>query len=204
LRSIILTAAVLALTGCATIFTGSSQKITIDTAPQRSVVVVVGSPAAPVLLSLKRSSDISQKVVSILSPFISERAGERLRGLALEELVTRMAAWARLGIVPDYLEGAALPAAVQGRLLSVLGIEHVAVSPTTVKLKKGRKYAVLAWQEGHQARLVGIGMKFNFVTLVNVFNLFLGVPIDMLTGAWYNLGPKQLQLVLPVRTAAVL
>jgi hypothetical protein len=39
------------------------------------------------------------------------------------------------------------------------------------------------------------------VTLLNVFNAFLGVPIDALTGAWFNLSPGTVRMTLPPRAA---
>jgi hypothetical protein len=90
---------------------------------------------------------------------------------------------------------------VKKRLAGALGLEGLGPSPLDTKLKKGRKYAVIAWQEGFSARTAGIDMKFNWVVLVNVFNAFLGVPVDILTGAWFNLSPSRLQLRLTPRGA---
>ena len=46
-------------------------------------------------------------------------------------------------------------------------------------------------------KAVAVDMKFNWVVLVNVLNAFLGVPIDILTGAWFNLSPGRIDLRLP-------
>jgi len=190
--------------GCASIFTGSKQRITIETDPPGALIVVVGTPAAPILLALDKGDRVAQKIVGLLSPVLSEGARQRLAGLALPELIAKVGAWARLDQVPPELVGEAttrIPGEIRGALLDVLGIKEVGVSPMKVKLRKGRDYAVIAYHEGYGGRIAGIHPKFNWVTLLNVFNAFLGVPIDALTGAWFNLSPGTVRLTLPPRAA---
>jgi hypothetical protein len=202
--ALLLLAPMLLASGCASLFSGRSQRITVETNPPGALVVVLDSPAAPILLTARRSSDLARRAVGLLAPFLSDEERARLSALELDELVTRLVGWARLDMIPPELAGADLsrvPPALKGRLLSFLGVAHAGPSPAVVKLKKGRQYAVLAWQPGHGARMAAVEMKFNFVTLLNVFNAFLGVPIDMLTGAWFNLKPSRLELTLPLRGA---
>ena len=190
--------------GCATIFTGTSQRITVTTHPPASFVVVVGTPMASVILAAKESSAVTRKVLELAGPALPEAARARLLRLDVDELITKLVLWARLDRLPPELAGHVdrVPPFVRDRLLGMIGVEAFGTSPLTVKLKKGRKYAVLSWREGHAARTAGIDMKFNWVVMVNVLNAFLGVPIDIVTGAWFNLSPSRLELVLPPRPAS--
>ena len=53
-------------------------------------------------------------------------------------------------------------------------------------------YAVVVARGDQVPKVVGIKSSFDFLVLLNVFNLFLGVPIDILTGAWMDLGPEKI------------
>jgi hypothetical protein len=62
------------------------------------------------------------------------------------------------------------------------------------------RVASTPWSPGRKATaavIESIDGKLNWVILVNVLNAFLGVPIDMLTGAWMNLTPERMELTLP-------
>ena len=185
--------------GCATIFTGTSQTIHVATEPAGSYVVVVGTPMAPVILAARNSTATTRKVISLLGPIIPEGARAKLQLLDVDELITKLVVWAKLDKIPPELVGHAehVPAYVRNQLLDLIGVKAFGLSPISPKLKKGQEYAVLTWREGHKARTAAVDMKFNWVVVVNVFNLFLGVPIDILTGAWFNLTPSKIELTLP-------
>lgn len=185
--------------GCATIFTGTSQSIQVTTQPVGSYVVVVGTPMAPVILTARSSAETTRKLLSLLGPVIPEGARAKLALLDIDELVTKLVVWVKLDKIPPELVGHAeqVPPYVRDKLLDVIGVKAFGLSPVTVRLKKGQEYAVLSWREGHKARTAAIDMKFNWVVVVNVLNLFLGVPVDILTGAWFNLTPTRIDLTLP-------
>jgi hypothetical protein len=183
--------------GCATVFTGTSQKITVETNPPGATVIVIGSPMASVLLAGGKSTEVTRRVLGVLGPMVSDATRRRLEILDFDELVTRLVLWSRDRVPPEVEGGAAmLPPEVKTRLLGVLGVKGVGDAPYSLKLKKGRKYAVIAFQDGYQARTAGIQMKFNWVFVLNVFNAFLLSPVDIVTGAWFKLSPGTLRLEL--------
>lgn len=187
----------LALSGCATIFTGTSQKVTVETNPPGATVIVVGTPMASVLLAGSKSTEVTRTLLAIVGPLVGDETRRRLEVLDFDVLLTRLALWSRDRVPPELGATAqVLPPEIKRRLVEVIGIQDIGPSPLAVKLRKGRKYAVIAWQEGYVVRTAGIDMEFNWVVLVNVFNAFLGVPIDIITGAWFNLSPSRLQLEL--------
>jgi hypothetical protein len=193
----LLVALALVSSGCATVFTGTSQRITVETDPPGATVIVIGTPMASVLLAGGRSTQFTRPLLSILGPMVSDATRQKLELLDFDELVTRLVLWSRDRIPPEVEAGAAvLPPEIKSRILGYLGVKGVGPSPLVVKLKKGRKYAVIAFQEGYQARTAGIQMKFNWVFVLNIFNAFILSPVDIVTGAWFKLSPGTLHLEL--------
>src|SRR5438046_2580602 len=74
--------------------------------PAISTVIVIGEPAAPLLMFASKSSAIAQKILGLLSPFLSPAARTELAALTVDELVTRVVLWLRLNQVPPELVAA--------------------------------------------------------------------------------------------------
>jgi hypothetical protein len=187
------------LSGCASIFTGTTQNVTVDTGQPGQMVVVLGDPSATALLELKDNEDMAKGIVDLIAPLLPPDRRAALDKLSVEELITRMVVWVKLDQVPPELAGsgmAALPDAIKEQLSDLLGIEAVGPSPLTATLDKGDEYAVIAWQKGYQAGVGKIDTTFNYVTLVDILTAGLGVIVDAWTGAWFDLTPDHVQVTL--------
>ncbi len=185
--------------GCASLFTGTSQKVVIETEPEGATTIVIGSSLGSLLVAASKASTIAQKIFDILDPVLSPETRELLRKIDINELIAFLVMKAKLDhIPPEAVETAKevvtvlekLPINIVEKVMDMLGVQDFGVAPLKVELKKGKAVAVIAWAKGHKARVEVIDLRFNFVVLLNIFNLFLGVPIDIITGAWFNLEDK--------------
>lgn len=185
--------------GCATIFSGSKEEIRIDSNPSGATVIVLGGAMA----SLIKYGVKSRELVRIFAGSLSEADRNFLETHDVESLLT----WIVLDVrgraashesssakVAEVL--AKLPKSLKEAVLEKFGLKEFATAPVNTELSRGTGYAVIGWQPGSKIRLEVIESKFNWVTLWNVLNLGLGVPIDMYTGAWMKLTPTELKLNL--------
>ena len=185
-------------TGCASIFSGSSAKIRIESDPSPADVVVIGGGAASMILKAQKIAGLADSIIAKLSPHMPENSMKELRKQSLEDLVgivaLSMASPFSLGFLSEDTRKALanLPKPVKDAVLDLIGIEETGQTPMSVTLKKGAGYAVVVARGNQVPKVVGIKTSFDFLVLLNVFNLFLGVPIDILTGAWMDLGPEKI------------
>ena len=193
----VLAAAAASQVGCATIFSGSSSKIRIESDPKGADVVVIGGGAASMILKAQKLAGLADSIIAKLSPHVPENSVKELRKHSFEDIVgivaLSMASPFSLGFLSEDTRKAlaALPKPVKSAILDLIGIEETGKTPMTVTLDKGAAYAVVVARGNQAPKVVGLKNSFDFLVLLNVFNLLLGVPIDVLTGAWMDLGPEK-------------
>ena len=200
MKKLALVAAVLSVavsqTGCATIFSGTSTRVKIDCDHPKASVVVIGGGAASMILKAQKIAGLADRIIDKLSPHVPQDSMDELRKHSLEEMVGIIALSLTSPMSMMFLSEktrdaiAKIPKPVRDAVLSMIGIEAVGRTPMTVTLKKQGSYAIVVAPEGKAPRIVGTKASFDFLVLLNVFNLFLGVPVDILTGAWFDLGPE--------------
>ncbi|MEW6435392.1 MAG: hypothetical protein AB1730_28180 [Myxococcota bacterium] len=195
--------------GCAAIFTGTRQEISVISTPPGSTVVVLGGTAANVALRARQVSDLREPALALLGPALPEEARAVVQAWSIDELVTKLVLLTRLSELPPELVASAgeflrlVPRPIVERLSEMLGIEGAGVTPTQYELKKGRAYALVTWQKGYGAKLLKVDTTFNWVVLLNIFNgIIPGLLVDGLTGAWLNLTPKEVVYTLEPLPAA--
>ncbi|MBI2932803.1 MAG: hypothetical protein HYY16_14240 [Planctomycetes bacterium] len=183
--------------GCATILSGTSDKVQIDCEPVGSTCVVIGEGGIGGLLVTATQANVGlRKILEMVAPHMSPEARETLKKVDFNDLVASLVMWARLDQAPpDFVAGfgtliKSLPKALVEDILDALGLKEFGISPFTVKLKKGKMWGVLCFKEGYKARIDLVGLRFNAVTLLNALNLFLGCFVDLATGAMFNLEEK--------------
>ncbi len=198
----LLAAAVLAIAfaqvGCATIFTGTSDKVEIDCEPAGATCVVIGDGGIGGLLVTATQANVGlRKILEMVEPHVSPEARETMKKVDFNDLVASLVQWGKLDqIPPDLVAGFGaiiqkLPKSLVNDILDALGIKEFGVSPfTTGKLKKGKSWGVLCFKDGYKARIELIGLRFNAVTILNIFNLFIGCFVDLATVAMFNLEEK--------------
>lgn len=207
-RLVLLGLAVTLHVGCASVFTGTRQNISVVSTPPGATVVVLGGTPANLALRAKKVDELREFALNLLGPFLPPEVREAAQHMSIDELVTKLVLLTRLSDVPPELISAsgsflsAIPGPVIDKLADFLGIEGAGVSPTAWELKKGKPYAIVTWQKGYGAKLLKVDTTFNWVTLVNVLNAFLGVIVDGLTGAWFNLTPSEVTYTLEPLPAA--
>ncbi len=194
---------VLMQVGCAAIFTGTKQEISITSAPPGATVVVVGGTPAALALKAKKVSDFKDKIVNMLGGALPPDAKALLLTLSIEELITQLVLWTKASDLPPEMVGKAgrafdgVPSIIRDKVTDYLGLEGLGTTPSKQTLGKGHNYAVVAWAKGYRARLIEVDTKFNWVVLLNIFNGILpGLIVDGLTGAWLNLTPDEVALDL--------
>lgn len=195
--------------GCASIFTGTRQTIPIVSTPPGATVVVLGGTPANLALRAKQVSDLREPALALLGPVLPEEARAAVQAWSIDELVTKLVLLTRLSELPPDLLAAAgeflklVPGPIVDKLSDLLGIEGAGVTPTEYELKKGKPYALVTWEKGYGAKLLRVDTRFNWVTLLNVFNgIIPGLIIDAITGAWFNLTPDEVVYTLEPLPAA--
>lgn len=192
-----------AASGCASILTGIRQDVLVDAQPPGATVVVVGGLPASVALTSEEVFGLKDTLVTLLGSNLPPPTRARLLALTPDALVTVLVTSLQLGqrlpadkaqAFGDTIE--LIPGPVRDRLSDYLGLETMGAAPRTVTLGKGRPWALVAFKEGHGARLLTIKTKFNWVTLLNILTLGLGAIVDVLTGAWRNLAVEELHFSL--------
>jgi hypothetical protein len=200
---LVVAAAAASQVGCATIFSGTSAKIRIESDPKGADVVVIGGGAASMILKAQKIAGLADSIIAKLSPHVPEGSVKELRKHSFEDIVGIVALSMTSPFSLSFLSEdtrkalANLPKPVKSAILDLIGIEDTGKTPMTVTLDKGAAYAVVVSNGGQVPKVVGIKNSFDFLVLLNVFNLLLGVPIDVLTGAWMDLGPEKVFVRLP-------
>ena len=189
-------------TGCATIFSGTKQKVRIETAPPQAHVVVLGGAVGTLLASTPDTRKVTRKIIALFGSRLTAEQRQALELLDLRDLVAALAVWTKDQVMtglPPAAEAAirALPPKLVSKALAAAGVDASGQSPIVTKLRRDSRYAVLSWQAGHRPKLTVIDSNFNWVVLWNVLNAGLGVIVDVGTGAWRKLSPSELQIELP-------
>jgi len=184
-------------TGCATIFSGTSSKVRIESDPSGAGVVVVGGGVASMILKAKQIAGLADSIIKKLSPHVPKDSIDELKKYSLEDMVGIIALSMTSPFTMTFLSEktrqalAKIPKPVVDAILGMIGIEDTGKTPMSVTLKKGAAYAVVVAPEGKVPKIVGLSSSFDFLVLLNVLNLFIGVPIDIITGAWFDVGPEK-------------
>ncbi|HKS16731.1 MAG TPA: hypothetical protein VJU16_05425 [Planctomycetota bacterium] len=187
-------------TGCATIFSGTSTKVRIESDPPGANVVVIGGGAASMILKAQETAGLADRILSKLGPHVPKDSMDELRKHSLEDMVGIIAlsltSPMSMGFLSEKTRTAIenLPRPIREAVLDMIGIEETGKTPMSVTLKKGGAYAVVVAPEGKAPKIVGLKTSFDFLVLLNVLNLFIGVPIDILTGAYLDVGPEKVHV----------
>jgi hypothetical protein len=189
--------------GCATIFTGTGTSVKFHSAPDGANVAVVGGALGDALLEGKKYSEHVQLAVKFLRTVAPETWGPGLDMLAVlhvEEFLTLVLPMVRVNEMPEllrHLPPFVFPPKTDFALLQILGVEAYGTAPLRARIGKGKQYAVLFWKKGRKARVVAMDKSFNPMFLLNILNAFLLCPVDIVTGAWYSIGPSEIEADLP-------
>jgi len=188
--------------GCATILTGSKTWVSFESDEPGASVVVVRGPAAEVAAQARDIGLIHDQVMKVVGPFVPAKVKPVLDRATPDELLTQLVLWTKLGeMPPEWVSTAGetlekLPEPVADQLTDLIGVEALATTPARLELSKGQERAIIAWRKGRRAKLLAIDTRFNWVTLLDVFTLGIGLVVDIVTGAWFDLEPKELHFVL--------
>ncbi|MBZ0236497.1 MAG: hypothetical protein K8M05_29490 [Deltaproteobacteria bacterium] len=199
---------VLAIPGCATIFSGSSQKVTVTATPSDSTIIVLGGATGAAVAKIGKVADLQQRVLGLLHGELSAEDRELIAAVGIERFITGLIVEVKTGQTPaGTTEELArlyerIPRPIKDRLVSTIGLEAFGVGRVDVELDRGEIYAVIGWRAGADIEIKSIDGSFNWTTLWNVLNFGLGVPVDLYTGAWLKLAPPRLELRLEPISAA--
>jgi hypothetical protein len=200
---------ILGVSGCATIFSGSSQKVSIRVTPEDSTIIVLGGATGAALAKIGKVAYIQRRILELLSPAVSAEDREFIAAVGIERFLTTLILEMKTGRVPtDTTQQLAelyarIPRPVKEKIIGTIGLEAFGVGKLDVVLDRGEIYAVIGWRTGSDLKIRSIDGSFNWATLWNILNLGLGVPIDLYTGAWLKLAPAKLELTLtPIPQAA--
>jgi len=197
MKNLIIFLSILTLSGCATMFSGSSQEIQIDSNEKDTKIIVLGGVIGSVVAKANDQSDAIEQIVEWTTPYIGEEEGKILANLRLEELITALVLKLKLNRTPSGKLGevadilSSLPPAVTDEVFSYLGLEVYDDAPLNKELKRGRIYAVIGWTDAKGTEVESIDTTFNWATLWNILNFGIGIPIDIWTGAWLKLTPNK-------------
>lgn len=199
----VILAAAAGQTGCATIFSGTSKKVRIESDPPGAGVVVIGGGTASMILKAQKIANLADKIIAELGPHVPKDSVAELKKYSLEDMVGIIALSMTSPFSMSFLSEntrtalAKIPKPIKDVILDMIGIEETGKTPMSVTLKKGGAYAVVVAPEGKVPKVVGLKTSFDFLVLLNVLNLFLGVPVDILAGAWFDLGPDRVFVRFP-------
>jgi hypothetical protein len=188
--------------GCATMLSGSSEKVSIQATPPEATLMVLGGPAGSLLVKSKKYGALTRKVLDLAATPLGQEDQQIIDKIGIEYFLTSLIVEYKLGLVPaDTSEALAkfykgVPAPFKKKLLEKINIEGFGPGPLAPVLKRGRVYAVVGYQPGMLIQIEAIETKFNWVTLLNIFTLGLGVPVDVYTGAWLKLDPNKLNIAV--------
>jgi hypothetical protein len=192
-----LLAAAGAQTGCAMIFSGTSADVRIDSDPSGANVVVLGGSAGSIVLKATKVAALADTLLAQLKGHVGDESMGELRKHSLEEIVGIIAVSLTSPMSLTFLSEKTrqdlmkIPKPIRDIVYKMLGVEAVGKTPLSLDLKKSGGYAIIVAPEGKAPKVVGLETSINWTTLLNVLNAFLGVPIDLLTGAIWNLEPER-------------
>lgn len=193
---------VLGLSGCATIFSGSSQKVSIRATPDDSTIIVLGGPTGAALAKVGKVAYVQRRILELLSPALTADDREFIAAVGIERFLTNLILEMKTGRAPSETTEqlaaiyARIPRALKEKIVGSIGLEAFGVGRLDVELERGEIYAVIGWRTGSDLKIKSIDASFNWATLWNILNLGLGVPVDLYTGAWLKLAPSKLELTL--------
>lgn len=192
----------LAIPGCATIFSGSSQRVSIRATPEDTTIIVLGGATGAAIAKVAKVAALQRRVLGLLGGALGPDDEALITEVGLERFLTGLILEVKTGQVPTDTTaqlGALyqrIPRALKDKLVGSLGLEAFGVGRVDAVLDRGEIYAVIGWRAGSVMKLSSIDGSFNWTTLWNILNFGLGVPIDILTGAWLKLSPSTLELAL--------
>ena len=192
-------------TGCASIFTGTRQHVEIQTSPSGAQVVVIGGKAGLAVLAVSKFGSVTGPVLRLLGSNLDAAGQDSLKSLEPAGFIISIVLALQgtpTSLIPEETAQmiATIPGSLRKKVLTVLAVKSQGASPHRCELKKGGPYAVLAWTEGYRGRGRTLGVSLNGTVFLNIFNFFvIGVPIDILTGAWMNLDPEKMHVSLEKR-----
>lgn len=202
-RLLLLTGVICLLhSGCATILSGTTQRVDIQAYPSEATLMVLGGSAGSLLATSKKYGDLSRRYFDLISVMLPEADRQIVDKIGMEYFLSALIVEYKSGALPAGISPsvakflAEIPAPLKKKLLGKFSIEDFGVGSLAPELKRGRGYAVIGYQPGKLIRIEVIETRFNRMTLLNVFTLGLGVPVDLWTGAWRTLDPNRLNVTL--------
>lgn len=192
----------IAVSGCATIFSGSSQRVSIRATPEDSTIIVLGGATGAAMAKIGKVAYIQRRMLELLSPALSAADREFIAAVGIERFLTSLILEMKTGRMPSDTTQqlaevfARIPRPLKEKIMGTLGLEAFGVGKLDVVLDRGEIYAVIGWRTGSDLEIRSIDGSFNWATLWNILNLGIGVPIDLYTGAWLKLAPAKLVLEL--------
>lgn len=189
-RVVVLLAVACALVGCATIFSGRSQRVDVVSVPPKATVIIVSGAAASVL----KYGTATTHFIKLFGRYLSERDREFLAQFEFESILTalisEMASKAS-GPTSQSAQAAQIlaeiPPPLKQLILEKIGISEFALAPTSPTLKRGGTYMVIGYMPEKKIALRPIKKDINWVVLWNVLNLGIGAIVDVATGAVWDL-----------------
>ncbi|MHC5019337.1 MAG: hypothetical protein ACYTGX_04340 [Planctomycetota bacterium] len=177
--------------GCATIFSGFSQDVTLTSDVEGAQCIVLSGTVGTALSVASGVSDLSQKVFDLMDPMLEEGDRAMLRQADLNELITYGAIAMSEVEIPKELDSTMrflkrIPKSVWKRVMELFYIVDVGPFPREVELRRARTSAIVVWAPGHKADVITVhGYRFNLVVLWNLITIIpLGIIVDAATGAW--------------------
>jgi hypothetical protein len=196
------------LAGCATIFSGSSQKVTITANSPDATIIVLGGPIGAAVAKVGKLAALQARLLELLPASLTPAQRQLFGSTPIEYLITSLVMEVKTGQPPQGITAelaqlyAEIPRPVKERLVREFGLETFGVGRVEAVLERGEIYAVIGWKAGFNVQLRAIDGTFNWTTLWNVLNLGIGVVVDVYTGAWLKLSPSKVELSLVPTPAA--
>lgn len=194
----------MAASGCASIFSGLSQEVTLTSDVPGAKCIVLGGTVGTSLAVASGISAVSQKVFDLMDPVLDAEDRASLRKADLNELITYAAISLSEMEMPKELDSTMrflkrVPKSIIQKLMDWFAILGTGPFPLEVDLRRARTCAMVAWAPGHKARVVVLnGYRFNWVVLWNLLNFGFGFIIDGATGAWGRY-PSPIPIALQAR-----
>ena len=195
----------MSLTGCATMLSGTSAEVKIQSAPKNANFIIVSGKVGKLLIMGKKKSELIQRVLKHLKPHLDKKTYRIVRKADLVELMTALIVYAKLDHVPDFVSGDLsgvlnkVPRRVIRSALSSVGIGAMGRAPKRVRLDLGSDYVVIGHAKGHKVDIEEIKTSFNGFVFLNIFNLGIGALIDLATGAYKEIDSTRVKLVMKPR-----
>lgn len=164
--------------------------------------MVLGGPVGPLLAKTKKYGDLTRSILDLASKHLSKEDRKMIDKIGVEYFISSLIVEAKSGKLPEgtsqnvtkFYSG--LPPYFKNMILEKFATEDYGVGSLSPELQRGHEYAVVGYQGGKMVQIEVIDTKFNWVTLWNVLNFGIGVPIDIWTGAWLKLTPSRIDVVV--------